>query len=154
VRIGTLIIDTNLLILFVVGITSRKYITIHKRLRHFCEQDFDILTQIVERSEQVCITPNTLTETSNLACYIEEPAKSEILTNLIKIVTSSVEVYIRSSDAVQGDYFIRLGLTDSVILNCLSSETTLLTADMDLFLAALNSGNKAVNFNHIRDKYL
>jgi hypothetical protein len=40
----TLILDTNLLVLLVVGMTSRAYISRHKRLRAFLESDFDVLT--------------------------------------------------------------------------------------------------------------
>ncbi len=43
-----------------------------------------------------------------------------------------------------------LDSTDCAILDALGPAHRLLTADFDLYLAALNRGHDAVNFNHLR----
>ena len=60
-----IVLDANLLLLLVVGLTSRAYISKHKRLQGYEELDFDLLICLIG-SANVIVTPNTLTETSNL----------------------------------------------------------------------------------------
>lgn len=149
-----LLIDTNLLILFVVGTASREYIEKHKKLSHFIAKDYDTLVRIISNAPSVLVTPNTLTETSNLAACIGEPARGEVLETLRTIADTCSEVYIPSKLAASRKEFLRLGLTDSAVLCAISGEVMLLTADLDLYLAAVAVGDAAVNFNHIRDEYL
>jgi hypothetical protein len=49
--------------------------------------------------------------------------------------------------------FIRLGLTDSALLHIAGDSHMLLTADVGLYIAALNDGKNAENFNHFRNIY-
>ena len=65
----SIILDTNLLLLLVVGSTDRRYISAHKNLA-FEEEDSDILVGILSQTPSIILTPNTLTETSNLARQI------------------------------------------------------------------------------------
>ena len=59
-------IDANLLLLLVVGSVSPDAIARHRRLRVFTRDDYDILINQIGQVERVLVTPNTLTETSNL----------------------------------------------------------------------------------------
>ena len=55
-------------------------------------------------------------------------------------------------DAARRDVFPRLGLTDTALLEVVSADAPLLTVDLDLYVAALASGDEAAsNFNHWRD---
>jgi GntR family transcriptional regulator / MocR family aminotransferase len=65
-RRGSLILDTNLLLLLVVGLTDPRYVSAHKRLK-FQRQDFQRLQEWIDAATAVILTPNILTETSNLA---------------------------------------------------------------------------------------
>ena len=59
-------LDTNLLVLLVVGSESRELISKHRRLRDYYAEDYDILCEFLENAKTLYVTPNTLTETSNL----------------------------------------------------------------------------------------
>ena len=59
-------IDSNLLLLLVVGRSSRDIIAKHKRLRQFTARDYDILLDLLDGTAQVFVTPHTLAEASNL----------------------------------------------------------------------------------------
>ena len=61
------VLDANLLVLFVVGIASPSYIAKHKRLAAYTENDFALLTDLLSAAGSVIVTPNIVTETSNLA---------------------------------------------------------------------------------------
>ncbi len=151
---GGLLIDTNLLVLFVVGTAAKEYIAKHKKLTAFTVEDYDMLVKIVAGASEVLVTPNTLTETSNLAAYIGEPARSKVLDVLRAVSTTSQELYVPSSTAAHRREFIRLGLADAALLEVAAKNVTLLTTDFDLYNAALTQGAKALNFNHLRDRYL
>lgn len=149
-----ILLDTNLLLLFVVGTTSRDYISKHKRLTQFTAEDFDTLVQVIARAPEVLLLPNTLTETSNLAAYIGDPAKTEIFRVLHTVISKSQEQYVRSSVAAERQEFFRLGLTDSALVEASTDEVAILTTDFNLYHAALIKGLPAINFNHLRDSYL
>ncbi len=61
-----LILDANLLVLFVVGRTSPHLIGKHRRVRAFSADDYELLIRVMGAAKQIVVTPNTLTETSNL----------------------------------------------------------------------------------------
>lgn len=151
---GALLIDTSLLVLYIVGTASREYIGSHKRLTEFTTQDYDTLCDIVWRAPETVVTPNILTETSNLVSQIRDPAKTKIRKVFRAIVTGISETYVPSSVGVGHSEFLRLGLTDASIIERSSSSVTVLTTDLDLYLAVEARGVRAVNFNHLRDRYL
>ena len=153
----TIILDANLLLLFVVGSTSRDYIQKHKRLQSYTDDDFILLMKMLSTASSIIVTPNTLTETSNLAGYIDDPARTKIYEVFRALVEAPEnqecfqECFIESRVAVARTEFVRLGLTDSVLLHIAAEAGTLLTADVGLYLAALYKGLKAENFNHYRN---
>jgi len=72
------------------------------------------------------------------------------------LVSTSPEKFVPSKDAVLRHEFIRLGLTDSVLLEFISIQTegpapTLLAADFELAYAAETNGCLVENFNHWRE---
>lgn len=145
------ILDSNLLLLLVVGLTSPRYIATHKRLQAYEEIDFNRLKALLASADKVIVTPNTLTETSNLAGQIGEPARRRICQQLRLIFRTFEERYVESSRAAEHNEFLRLGLADAVQLEVAGEGHTLLTADLNLYVAAAARGFKAVNFNHYRE---
>ena len=144
------VLDANLLVLLIAGATSRDYIGRHRRLQHYNEADFDCLAEFIAPMSGIIVTPNILTETSNLVSRISEPAMTRIAATFRHMVTSLHERFVESKLAVTQSEFPRIWLTDAGILTELRDERVLLTADLDLYLAALRRGCTAVNFNHIR----
>jgi hypothetical protein len=138
---SAVVLDANLLVLLVVGVASGSYIAKHKRLRAYTENDYSLLTELLSTEPIIIVTPNVVTETSNLAAHIAEPARSHIHRVLRRLLKTTEERYVES-------IFYVLGITDAAILDVLSDGHTLLTADLDLYLEALRHGHKAVNFIH------
>ena len=143
------LIDANLLVLFVVGRTGRQLIAKHRRLREFSVDDYNRLVKIIRMVDQVVVTPNTLTETSNLLAQHHEPERSRFFDVLRYLIENSEEITVASVDASRSRVFRRLGLTDAAVLEVISADTPLLTVDLDLYVAALSKdSNAAVNFWH------
>jgi hypothetical protein len=150
--IKTLVLDTALPTLLIVGLTDRKYIAAHKRLSQFVEEDFELLIATLDRAETLVVTPNTLTESSNWLRHIKEPARARIQNVFAGFIHRSREIYISSTDAVDRPEFLQLGLTDSVILEVANRDVVVLSTDLDLCIAAEVADYAAVNFNHLRDR--
>lgn len=144
-------IDANLLVLLVVGSVGRSLIAKHRRLQGYSPEDYETLVDLLSHVDGLYVTPNTLTETSNLLAQHGEPERSLFLEHLRAIIQESREVVIRSAEAADSDEFVDLGLTDAALLEAISTEVPLVTVDTDLYLAALGKGNtQAVNFRRLR----
>ena len=145
-------IDANLFVLLVVGSVGTEMIAKHRRLREYSEEDYKTLVRLLDRVDRVFVTPNTLTETSNLLAQHGDPERSRFFQMLRLVIHKSEEVVVASSVASSNSEFGRLGLSDTALLEVATEETPLLTVDLDLYLAALAKGKEtAVNFTHLRN---
>ena len=144
-------IDSNLLVLLVVGNVGRHLIRKHKRLQAYSPEDYDRLLGLFRSVAQVFVTPNTLTEASNLLAQHREPERSLFFEMLRHVIQTNHEVVVASSKASSNSEFARLGLTDSALLEGVSEDTPVITVDIDLYLAAwAQAPDTAVNFSHLR----
>ena len=151
-RLGGYFLDTNLFVLLVVGCESRDLIPKHRRLEHYSSEDYDILLELLEGTDQLFVTPNTLTETSNLVSQHGEPERSLLMRRLRFLIHESQEVLVASTEASTNSKFERFGLTDAALLETVTADAPLLTVDLSLYLAAIESGEeRAINFNLYRN---
>jgi hypothetical protein len=148
---GSIILDTNLAVLLIVGLADRSLVRQHKRLAAFDEIDFDHLKEVVEGHAALLFSPNILTESNNIARQAPVGAREAIQAVFTKIVRGAVEHYVESIRAVERPEFRWLGLSDAVILLLASGETLVLTTDVALYLAAQEAGLPSENFNHWKD---
>ena len=114
-------LDTNLFVLLVVGSENRDLISKHRRLEHYSAEDYDILTELLENADQLFVTPNTLTETSNLVSQHGEPERSILMRRLRFLIHRSQEVVVASTEASSNAKFEKLGLTDAALLETVSA---------------------------------
>ena len=144
-------IDANLLVLLVVGSEDRGLIERHKRLREYTPEDYDLLYRIIADVGHIFVTPNTLTEASNLLGQHQEPERSLLYEQLGWLIEESEEIVVRSADAASNSEYTRLGLTDAALLEVATPDTPLITTDALLYIAASAKDEAAaVNFNHHR----
>ena len=148
------LVDANLLVLLVVGALDPAIIPRHKRLQTFGPEDFELLCDLAANYQQVLVTPNTLTEASNLLAQHREPERSLLLTTLRTLIHESHEVVVTSADADDHPSFPRLGLTDAGLRGLVAKDTPLGTVDLDLYLAAAATDPlSAVNYRHIQQQF-
>ncbi|HWH81933.1 MAG TPA: hypothetical protein VNU71_06830 [Burkholderiaceae bacterium] len=151
---ASLVLDANVLVLFVVGTVDRRSIRSHRRCREFTEADFDLLVATVGRFERVVVTTSVLTETSNLLAYANGALRERLLDALRGFVALAFEERHESATVMTERVFVRLGLTDAGLMTCVRSGHYLLTADLDLYLAARAVSENVENFNHLRQNSL
>lgn len=146
-------LDTNLMTLLVIGSVAPDYIGSHRRVAAFTIEDFELLGRQISGVELV-LTPNALSEVSNLTFEgFKEPYASDIRNVVAGIINRFPEIYISSKQAANTREFHWLGLADTVWLEAVSTNTTLLTADIKLHIAAQNRGLSSINFNHLREEF-
>ena len=142
-------VDANLLLLLVVGSTDQALIRRHRRLQVFNADDYELLVDLLSKYQQVLVTPNTLTETSNLLGQHGEPQRSRFFDTLRSLIEINKEIVVTSLEASSNASFKRLGLTDAALLEVVTADTPLVT--VDLYVAALaKAPSAAVNFTHIQ----
>ena len=122
----------------------------HKRLRAYAREDFDQLVSLLSGASRIVVTPNTLTETLNIAGQIAEPARIHIFEAFRRLLGVTEEVYVASRRA-SDQLILRLGLKNFVVLESTGKKLTIITADLDLYLEALRQGQSVINFNHLRE---
>lgn len=146
-------IDANLLVLLVVGSVDRRQVGAHRRARRFAPEDYDRLLKVIDTLERVLVTPNTLTEASNLLRSRSDRRSDRRFHDRLRLVIDrSEEIVVASAKAARNAAFPRLGLTDAALLEAVSEERPLITTDLDLYIAALSKGkNAAFNFTHIQN---
>lgn len=132
--------------LWVVGLHDPSLIRRHKRTRDFDEQDFDRLAASLGQVRRIWVTPNVLTEVSNLIGQIGEPARSELLLRLSNVIQGVVvEIYRESARVAAENLFSRLGLTDTGFF-LLDEKPLVITADGKLAGILVSRGIPALWF--------
>ncbi len=143
------LVDTNLLVLLLVGSVNKRRIGTFKRTQNFTVEDFDLLSGLVSWFGKLVTTPHVLSQVSDLT---DLPGKDlRTIRGLFgSLVEQMEESYDISRVLITHDLFSRLGLTDAAIATVCSRGILVLTTDLNLQLALQNCGTDALNFNHIR----
>ncbi|HEX6746840.1 MAG TPA: PIN domain-containing protein [Longimicrobium sp.] len=151
IRPRVLLVDTNVLLVLLLGASDPAHIQRFKRTHAYSAADFELLTDFISGFSELVVTPNVLTEASNLAGQLAEPLRSEVFTSLAVLATQTAERYFPSRDAVREVDFVRLGLADISVLLAARERVMVLTDDLQLYLrlAALNL--HVVNYHHLRE---
>jgi hypothetical protein len=150
----SLVLDTNLLVLLVVGTFDRRLIAKHKRTRKFTQEDFDKLLGVIAGYSQIIVTPNVLTETSNLLQQTDNTTSRRLLNALRQMLSRLNERFVASIDAAAAPHFLFLGIADSAVLHAPPAGSVLLTDDLALYLQAARSGHTAFNFTYLQAQNL
>ena len=145
------LIDTNLLVLLVVGSVNRDRIPRFKRTSKYTPADWDLLTEILEQIPRRYSIAHILAEVSTLTDLKgpELEIARGILHNAISLME---ELSIASLDACGLSYYRRLGLTDAAIgLAVKQRGCSVITNDSGLYLALSEEGVSVLRFDDLRD---
>ena len=141
-----LMIDTNILLVYFVGLYSPEAVGNLKRTKEYNLNDFYTIFRIIEYFKQVITTPNILTELSNLSKRYPDEFKTIFSEN----VKNVKELYLESFIASSKDHFKIVGLTDSALIELSKNNYLIITNDLPLFHYLQNVNVDAINYNHIR----
>lgn len=149
-RRSGLVIDTNLLIMLIVGSCDIKYITRFKRTSNYIEEDFKLITDFIRLFDDIVATPNIFTEVCNLCLTLNSETNNALYRTFSGIIKSLNEQYIPSIRVSSDTAFFSFGISDTATLELCRQGRLLLTDDLPLYGYITSQGMDAVNFNHIR----
>lgn len=150
-RGGDVIVDSNLLILLVIGLYDPLFITRFRNTSQFRFEGFERLGRTLDLFATILVTPNILTEVSNMANQAPERVKSSIFARFGETVRLVLqETHLPSREVVVGPHFERFGLTDVGIARLAMSGALVLTIDKPLVAYLQAIGTDALDFNDLR----
>lgn len=146
---GSLVIDTNILLLLIVGASGPERLGSHRRTRSLAAgpDDYHRVQEFVLAFRQLRITPTILAETSNLLGAA--PSDRALLANMLQ---DWIEVYHPSLEVIpqwRGEY-LRLGLADAATLHLAQHGHVVVTDDAVLHNRLYSAGLYSVNLAHLR----
>lgn len=132
-----ILIDTNALLVLILGLIDPKSISKNKRASIYEEEDFNNLLYIIEDFNKLVILPNIWTELDNLLSNLTGDNKYRYCEILKRLSGQINEKYIASNIGINSDFFYQLGLTDSLIIYYGKNCDFIITADSSLADLAL-----------------
>lgn len=141
-------LDTNVFLLFLVGLADRAAIARHKRLAAYDAGAYDALSRLLASYDEIVVTPGCLAETTNLLdsdkgsqqhCY-------QMLKELIQSGEGLSEKHVPADKVVEQRPFMWLGFTDASYVELADQGIPVITADLKLYLQVAERNEKSVNF--------
>jgi hypothetical protein len=134
-----ILLDANLLLLFLIGTFDRGLIDRFKRTASFAAGDFGILANIIPMFRHFITTPQILTEVSSLANALPDFIKPEWNKHLRSHTANLFEILKSSVDLMETPAFVPFGLADASVFAA-AFDTLILTEGFRLsgFLRAAN----------------
>ncbi len=154
-----IIVDTNILILYVAGFYDLCYLEKISRVnnKQYSKDDFEAIAKLLSKFQVIYITPQILSELSNLSFKDEKNRDkkddnfSQYLLEVVRIITSTEEYFSPKNDLMQIDHFPKFGFTDMSILDlAIKKELPVITDDLGLYHLLINSSIDCLNMNTIR----
>jgi hypothetical protein len=148
-RANGVLLDTNILLLYLVGHVNPQRIERFDRTHRYTISDFLRLNELVREFSIHWTTPTILSEVSNLA---KVPGKE--LDRMRELIAAELEyleeVFEPSSRLTRHPVFARFGLTDAGIASLAERPVLTITDDFDLYGWLTGHGADAINLNHLR----
>lgn len=145
-----ILLDTNLLLLYLIGLLDPDRIERFKRTEKFSYEDYQILRRIMRPFKIIRTLPHVLAEVNSLSGQLH----SNILASFREKFKAQIELFEEESptsiNASQRREFRYLGLTDAAIILESIGKWLVLTDDLPLYVALNKAGVDVLNFTAIR----
>lgn len=141
-------LDTNVFLLFLVGMYDKSAIERNRRLKAFDATGFEMLCDLVSRFDKIVVTPGCLAETTNLLDFDKSTRGKTYarLAELLEATDTLDERYVNARQVVQNPCYMWLGITDSTYVELAKRGIPVITADLQLYLQAVSYASESVNF--------
>lgn len=153
-RKNGIIVDTNLLLLYFVGLYNPRIIGNFQRLskKGYTSQDFRILLTFLRNFSKIVITPHVLTELSNLAMQgFSEKEFQTFFGNILSELFQLEEMNVDKDTILNTAHLPKFGFTDTAISVAAKEEGYLVITDDYKLHGFLNSsGIDSLNLSYLR----
>lgn len=127
-----ILIDSNSLIVLLIGLIDPKLFKTHKTTSIYDEEDFRELLHVIGDFNNIIVLPNIWTEVDNLLNNFGGNYKYSYIQKITEIIKNTSEKYIDSKTGTECESFFDIGLTDSLVLEQAKSCKLLITSDSKL----------------------
>lgn len=149
-----IIIDSNLLLLYFIGLYDVEWIEKFKRTKQYVKDDFENLARLLNLFENKYTTPHILTEVINLSNSLPKTNAKNFCISFAKSINIFIEEYIEAKQLCKESYFMNYGLTDTMIIKICKRNLLVLTDDLRLAAYLERNNVSVLNFNHMRLNWL
>ncbi len=150
-RRGGVLVDTNLLLLFYVGGYDPDLVERFSRTAdRFVSADFDTLNGVLGGFDKVITTPYILTEVSNLLGQLGGRARTECFEQFARSIPALDETHTGGATLARKPMFVKLGITDTSIIEIAAAPYLVLTDDFRLYNYLADRSIDVLNFNNLR----
>ena len=152
---GALLLDTNVLLVLVVGRHSEDLLESFKRTSYYNRSDYHrIQSHCVryENSGSLMTTPHILTEVSNLLNQLGEPARQECRRAMASFIAIADERFQGARSLTPLPEFVRFGLADTAIVQLATSNVGVFTDDFALGGLLEKRGVPVLNLRKMRSQ--
>lgn len=149
------VIDTNLLLLYIVGSHNPILISerIIKRTAMFIIGEFFVIEYIINSMKSIVVSTSIWTEICNFAEQRPKNNKTkDYYQILVKKINAFKEEYFSCLDICNKNYLKEFDFTDSTIIELAKKGYLVVTADLDLANFLFKNSLKVINWNKIKDK--
>lgn len=147
-------IDTNALVVLLVGLIDPHLFRNHKRTSIYDEDDFTDLLRTIRSLNQIVTLPNIWTEVDNLLNNFSGNYKYAYIQEITKTIKETTENYLASEIGTSSPHFQELGLTDSLILEFAKECKLLITSDSKLSDHAIAYGIPVYDLVKVKNERL
>ena len=149
-----ILIDSNSLIVLLLGLMNPSLINSHSKTSIYEEEDFYNLLGAIKNIETLVVLPNIWTEVDNLLNRFSGSNKDLYVSKIIDTIKSTSEKYLKSRLVENRNSFYDLGLTDTLILEHAQCCEMLITSDSALADYAKAYGIKVYDMKELKNESL
>ena len=151
------LIDTNLLLLLLIGHIDLNQIGTNRRIRKYSLHAYQLLIEYLHDAKSLATTEHINSQTSDLGASSLAGSHRQNFLHLLRAIhdpgshgVSKAKEYSQPILNLDGAPLHTLGVADAGIINAARQHNcVLLTDDLDLYMMALREGVDATNFSHL-----
>lgn len=143
------LLDTNLFLVYLVGMVDRGLVPKFKRTSNYRVEDFELLAALIQPVEKLFTTPHVATELDNLADHLDQ-ANTKRFRDLFQLLIPQMKESHQSAKKLcKESAYKQFGLADASI-NEVGRSRLILTDDLPLLSYIENTGGNVLNFANLR----
>jgi hypothetical protein len=148
-----LLIDSILLVLYIVGSVNIKRITSFKRTEKYLPADYRLLTALMSEFREIYTVLQVITEVSNLT-DMDGRERALAREMLRQVIHQTTESGVSSSAASRHGLFPAVGIADAAVaVACQELNCIVLTDDLPFYIRLTPLGLSVVNYTHLRERF-
>lgn len=149
---GGILLDTNILLVYLVGLTDKQWIPHFKRTNSYTPDDFDIIDRVVKQSAKIIVTLQILAELGNLWPSPEHTRARRFFSALLDLLKPARECLIGKEELLPNEMLPSFGFTDlSIVEAAKKMKCVIVTCDFRLVRFCEGDGCMVINFQHLRN---